>query len=179
MGGSAVRDVLVSLDLATRTGWAVLDLRGRLVESGTWTLAPRRGRSKADRWARFAEALAELLARHDGRVAVLAVERPLPSRGHMGGAVPAVAWGLVALAELAAERRQISTLQVPPAAAKKAASGRGNASKLQVAKAINQRLKLRLAAGDEADAIAVGLAVLQSLDLEALARGEVAERRAA
>ena len=172
------RDVLVSLDLATRTGWAVLDLRGRLVESGAWTLAPRRGRSRADRWARFAEALAELLARHDGRVAVLAVERPFEARG-TGGRGASVAWGLVALAELAAERRQISTLRVPPASAKKAASGRGNASKLQVAKSINRRLKLRLAAGDEADAIAVGLAVLAMLDLEALACGEVAERRTA
>lgn len=172
------RDVVIALDLATRTGWAVLALEGRRLDSGTWTLSPRKGRSKADRWVRFSRAMSELLRAYEDRVALVAVERPFESRGG-GGRGASVAWGLVALAELAAETREIAALRIAPASAKKAATGSGRATKLQVAKAVNRRHRLQLAAGDEADAIAVGEAALARLDLEALACGELVERRAA
>lgn len=168
------RDVIIAMDLATRTGWAVLELDGRLLASGTWTLSPRKGRSKADRWVRFSRSLSDLLHTYEARVAALAVERPFEARG-TGGRGASVAWGLVALAEHAAEVRGLEALRLPPASVKKAVAGRGNATKMAVARAVNRRHKLRLAAGDEADAIAVGMAALQRLDLEALACGEIVE----
>lgn len=171
------RDVVIGLDLATRSGWAAVTLDGRRLGSGAWPLSPRKGRSKADRWVRFADALRELLASLEGRVAAVALERPI---GHAGSpSVPAVASGLVALAELACERRGIATLQVSPMTAKKAAAGSGRASKGEVAEAMAARFGVELEPGDEADALAVAVTALACLDLEALACGEVVERGAA
>lgn len=172
------RDVIIGLDLATRTGWAVLRLDGERIDSGAWTLAPRKGRSKADRWVRFARALSELLRAYDGRVAVVAIERPFESRGS-GGRGASVAWGLVALAEHAATTRGIEAVRFAVAAVKKAATGRGNATKIQVAKAVSKRHGVSLPGGDEADALAVAGTALDLLDLEALACGELVERGAA
>lgn len=171
------RDVVIGLDLATRSGWAVLGLDGSYVASGSWACSPRARRAKADRWVRFASALTELLAGLEDRVAVVAIERPIGR--HNGGAVPAVAWGLVALAELAAERRGIPSVRYPPPRVKRAATGSGSASKTAVAEAMASRYGVELKAGDEADALAVATTALARLDLEALACGELVERSAA
>lgn len=171
------RDVVIGLDLATRSGWAVVGLDGGYVASGSWPCSPRAHRAKADRWARFAAALTELLAGLEGRVAVVAIERPIGR--HSGGAVPAVAWGLVALAELAAERRGIPSVRYPPPRVKRAAAGSGTASKAAVAEAMAARYGVELRPGDEADALAVATTALVRLDLEALACGELVERQVA
>lgn len=178
------RDVIIGLDLATRSGFGVLDLGGRYLESGAWQLAPRKGRPKADRWVRFSRSLTGLLRAYEGRVAVVALERPFEGiakhKGAKHGAsTPTVAWGLVAIAELACEARGIATVRFPPSRVKLAAAGKGNASKDRVASVVSQMFGLDLAAGDEADALAVAVTAHRWLDLEALACGELVERRAA
>lgn len=177
------RDVVIGLDLATRSGWAVVDLGGSRLASGVWTLAPRKGRPKADRWVRFSRALSELLRVYEGRIAVVALERPFEGAARHGAkhaaATPTVAWGLVALAEHAAEAHGIASVRYPPARVKAAAAKRGNATKRGVAAAMAERFGVELEAGDEADALAVAVTALAWLDHEALACGEVVERRAA
>jgi Holliday junction resolvasome RuvABC endonuclease subunit len=168
-----IRDVILALDLATRTGWAALDLDGKRLDSGAWTLAPRARRPKADRWVRFAEALGDLLAAYVDRVAVLALERPFT--GGPGPRTPQVAWGLVALAELAAERRGIAVAHYPPATVKLVVAGNGHASKVQVGKAVSRRLGYSVPGGDEADALAVALTAWERLDLAELACGHAVE----
>lgn len=167
------RDVILGLDLATRTGWAALDIGGKRLGSGTWPLAPRKGLSKADRWVRFTGDLRPLLAAYDGRIAVLALERPFT--GGPGPRTPEIAWGLVALAEHEAERRGIAVVRYPPATVKLAVAGHGSASKVQVAAAVSKRLRYSVPGGDESDALAVALTAWGRLDLAELACGHVVE----
>lgn len=179
-----IRDVVLGLDLATRAGWGALTLDGKRLDSGAWPLAPRVRRSKADRWVRFQLALTDLLRCYEGRVAVLAIERPFEGAARReakhAASTPSVAWGLLAIAELAAEIRGIEVVKLPPSRVKLLVAGNGRASKPEVATAVVSRVgdvgvDVERGPYDTTDALAVGLAALELYDLEALRCGEVVE----
>lgn len=174
------RDVIIGLDLATRSGWAALDLYGKRLDSGAWPLAPRARQPKTDRWARFNVALTDLLNCYVDRVAVVAIEEPFTEYNRVPGrrqniANPGVAWGLVAIAEMHAHTRGIDCVRYGQSRVKKHAAGNGRASKVQVAAAVSRRLGYSVPGGDEADALAVALTAWERLDLEQLACGHVVE----
>ena len=170
-----IRDVVIGLDLATRTGFAVLDLDGKRLESGTWPLSPRAGRGKPDRWVRLRTALLELLSRYEGRIGVIACERPFEgrSKGKSSASTPKVAWGLVALVELTAEVRGLTVVLYPPKSCKLVFARSGNADKAAMVAEARRRWPAFDGPHDEADGLAVAVTALAKLDRAGLECGEV------
>lgn len=165
------RDLLLALDLATRTGWAVLRLDGSRVDSGTFTCAPTK--SNPCRWSRWLDQLRGLGL--TDRFAAVAVEKPI-TYGAAGRAADAarVAFGLMATLELWVHRlRPLEIVEFAPATVKFHATGSGRANKGQVAEAMIRRFKHVAVDDNEADALAVGVTALELLDRDALACGEI------
>lgn len=180
------RDVVIGFDPATVAGWAVLDLEGGLVESGTWVSGS--GDYTGDRWLSLHGKLTELFERYKGRVAALAIERP-PIHGDIPWSTSRVLFGQVAVAEMIAARNCCDAAFVHPSQLKKRATGNGRASKSDVVEAVAdelgplavepggatkaERSRRDKARSDEADARAAALWLLDSYDREALAHGEL------
>ena len=171
------RDRILALDLATRTGYAVLDLDGKRIDSGTWQSTPTA--KHPCRWQRWLDGFTKVSWEpwFGGGLACIAVEASI-SYGDRGRANSGrIGFGLRAHLELWASRRGIEIAEFAPATVKLVAAGKGNASKAQVATAMRRRFRLaELAGGDEADALAVGVTALERLDLEELRCGHVVER---
>lgn len=149
--------MILAFDLATLTGWAVLTPTGERVQSGTWDLSPRTGTRKRQkegpgmRYVRAATAFGGLLAAYPGAVVVYE-----QVRRHLGTEAGHVYGGLVAeltrLCELGGHRYE----GVGVAAAKQAATGKGNATKGEMIAAAARRWEVVVADDNEADALWVG-----------------------
>lgn len=168
-----MRDRILALDLATRTGWAMLRLRdGACVGSGAWNSAPTK--RNPCRWSRWLDGLLEVASPRYGmsELAAIAVEAQIERDRAWGNG--RIAAGLRAHLELWAHRRQIEIVEFAPATVKKWAGGSGRASKADVAAKMASRFRMPgLKEGDEADALAVGVTALELLDIEALKCGEI------
>lgn len=158
---------ILALDMATSTGWALMDRKG-VVTSGVQRFDLGRGESSGMRFLRFRRWLAEMLElgfaddEGDGRaVHVIAFERA----HHRGGPATEVGVGLMTTMLSEAARVGCETLPVHTATLKQHATGKGNASKEEMRQAAGDkwfgapgyRLPERPEAftDDEADALCV------------------------
>lgn len=144
---------VLGLDLATRTGWAVLDRHGQLT-SGVVSFDLARGESPGMRFLRARRWLEEVLVRrrveiveaglgvtaervfNEPAVDVVAFEQ---GSHHRGGAATQVLVGLQAIALAQAAVLGIETLPVHTTRLKKWAAGRGNATKEEMVAAARAR----------------------------------------
>lgn len=113
---------VLSLDLATRTGWAS-NANGR--RSGTVEFQLKRGESPGMRFLRCRAWLSEMLELVGGHADVIVYEQA----HHRGGAATAVCVGLVTEVQAFAAEHDIELMPVHTGSLKKWATGKGNASK--------------------------------------------------
>lgn len=113
---------ILSLDLATTTGWAT-NVNGR--RSGTVEFQVKRGESPGMRFLRCRAWLNEMLKLVGGEVDVITYEQA----HHRGGAATAVCAGLVTEVMAFAAEHGIELMPVHTCSLKKWATGKGNASK--------------------------------------------------
>jgi Holliday junction resolvasome RuvABC endonuclease subunit len=145
---------VLALDLATSTGWAVVD--GNRVEVGTWTLEGCRGEK-----GEHLEAL--LLATIEGhRPDLVAFEEPLFFRG--GGAL--LLAGFQFTVERICERTRTTYVSVPVSTLKLFATGSGKATKADMIQAALEATG-RTMNEHQADAFHVARWALASVEPEA------------
>lgn len=150
--------VVVGVDPGTTvTGYGVVVDRGggavALVECGV--VRPRARSPLPERLRDVHAGLREVLGRH--RPDALAVEAVFAGRNVRSAVILAHARGV---ALLAAAEAGVPAAELPPARVKQLVVGTGRATKLQVARMLQQRLRLRTPPqpADAADAVAVALA---------------------
>jgi Holliday junction resolvasome RuvABC endonuclease subunit len=145
---------VLALDLATSTGWAVLD--GEHVDVGTWTLDGCRG----EKGEHLESLLLDAIARH--RPDLIAFEEPLFFRG--GGALLLV--GLQFTVERICERTRTTYVSVPVSTLKLFATGSGRSKKPAMIAAARD-VTGRDMNEHEADAFHVARWALASVEMEA------------
>jgi hypothetical protein len=112
--------VILALDTATKTGWALGDASG-VVASGVWILDSE----GFTRWRTLWRRLEDLFGGHGGQGLRVVHEAPLVMPGRESGA--RVAHGLIAVLEFWCEWRGCTCEQVYGATIRKHALGKGNA----------------------------------------------------
>jgi hypothetical protein len=149
-------DVVVGIDQARECGYAVLDLDGLRVDSGTWTLAkakddPRSVGARYDALIGNVAALVRWCERRQMIVRAIAYEdvgaqamRSLTNMRQLNGYIAAV--------EIAAHRAFVRTVPVATPTVKKTA-GRGGATKEYMIWAAEDRWDQDMADDNEADAL--------------------------
>lgn len=138
----------VGIDPGTRCGWAVLDASGARVASGTWGLRSKRDEGGGMRYLRARCALLDLLGAFNVR-AVFYEE----VRRHAGTSAAHVYGGIAAMVTAVCEERRVPYAAIPVGTVKKAATGKGNASKAMMKKAALERWGVECEHDDEADAL--------------------------
>ena len=153
---------IIGIDPGTSCGWAVLSAKDRrILFSGVWDLKARRHEGGGMRFARLNKYLNELFdAVGKGEVQALFYEEV---RRHVGVDAAHVYGGIIAVLSSYCEEAKVPYAGIPVATIKKHATGKGNAKKDAMVAAACERWGLREAAEDEADAIFVASAGLDTL----------------
>lgn len=115
--------ILLAIDPGSACGWAVHDA-DRIVASGVWNLAPRRGDSPGVRYLKLRSRLTDVKDRWP-ELELVAVEQA----HHRGGAATEYAIGILTHVQSWCAEVGVEHLVVHGSAVKKAATGRGNADK--------------------------------------------------
>lgn len=150
--------ILLAIDPGSACGWAVLH-SGRIVASGVWNLAPRRGDSPGVRYLKLRSRLTDVKDRWP-ELELVAVEQA----HHRGGAATEYAIGIVTHVQSWCAEVGVEHLVVHGSAVKKAATGRGNADKAaMVAAAIARWPGWEPETDDEADARFIAVAAAAEL----------------
>jgi Holliday junction resolvasome RuvABC endonuclease subunit len=123
---------ILSLDLATKTGWAS-NVHGR--RSGVVEFALKRGESPGMRFLRCRAWLNEIWSLLSGQIDIIAYEQA----HHRGGAATAVCVGLVTEVLAFAAEHNIELMPVHTATLKKFATGSGRADKKDMVQAAKER----------------------------------------
>lgn len=176
--------IVLGIDPGTLCGWALLEPfdvarpnpdspAGKLLASGRWDLKPHQHEGAGMRFVRLQAYLRQLLDAHGFALAFY--EQPGSFGGRSKGS-PEVVHGVVATAAAWLERRKIPYRGLPFATSKRLMTGRGNATKIEMCRAVRRVYGAELYAGvrkrtghpdehddrrgrpgdeDEADAIAV------------------------
>lgn len=147
---------VLALDLATATGWAMIDREGRLA-SGVQKFELKRGESKGMRFLRFRKWLREMLELgqlgkeySDTEPGLIAYEQA----HHRGGAATELAVGLVTDVLAEAAGAGLEHMPIHTGALKKWATGKGNAGKpAMIAKAEELFPKIDIIDDNHADAL--------------------------
>ncbi|WP_375668694.1 MULTISPECIES: crossover junction endodeoxyribonuclease RuvC [unclassified Bartonella] len=140
---------ILCLDLGTKTGWALRDADG-FITSDTEHFQSRRFEGGGMRYLRFKKWLSELKRSVDEIDAVYFEE----VRRHVGTDASHIYGGFLATLTAWCEHHQIPYEGIPVATIKKAMTGKGNASKAEMIKAM--RAKGHAPCDDnEADALAI------------------------
>lgn len=150
--------IILSLDLATNTGWAVYDKGQTTIGSANFSL--KRGESPGMRFLRCRSWLRDTL-RILQKIDLIVYEQP----HQRGGAPTQVAMGLVAEVLSFAARANIETTVVHSMTLKKWATGKGNSNKKEMIKEA-QRRGYKVANNDEADAVLMLEYVLIDLNVQ-------------
>jgi len=124
---------ILSLDLATKTGWATFF--NHRISSGVQEFDLRRGESSGLRFLRFRAWLKELKTYCPGKIDLIVYEQA----HHRGGAATQLCVGLVTDVLAFAADIGAETMPVHTATLKKWATGRGNAGKATMKEAARQR----------------------------------------
>jgi crossover junction endodeoxyribonuclease RuvC len=140
---------LLTLDLGTQTGWALLGRDG-VITSGTVSFKPQRFEGGGMRYLRFKRWLDELALLAGEPQAVYFEE----VRRHAGVDASHVYGGLLGQLTAWCEQRAIPYQGVPVGTLKKHATGRGNADKAAMIAAMRMR-GFHPADDNEADALAL------------------------
>ena len=145
--------MIIALDCATKTGWAIANLDGTIRESGVQSFAKKRGESNGIMFLRFRRWLMELVENatvsYGGKPYVLVYER-----AHFrGGAPTEIGVGLQTRVQEVGAELSFPTLPVATGSLKKFATGIGNASKEDMMTAAGIVLGRRPISDDEADAV--------------------------
>jgi len=125
---------ILALDLGTRTGWAVLPRSGRIA-SDVNEFRPSRFEGAGMAFLRFEKFLTDL-NRDAGPFDAVVFEEV---RAHAGTLAAQVYGGFVAHLTAWCERNAVPYLGVPVATIKRHVTGKGNASKDEVVKAVRAR----------------------------------------
>jgi Holliday junction resolvasome RuvABC endonuclease subunit len=141
---------ILALDLGTTTGWAVRHESGR-VTSGTVTFKPSRYEGGGMRFLRFARWLDEMS--NAGAIEAILFEEV---RRHAGTDAAHIYGGFLAHLTAWAEHHRIPYAGIPVGTIKRAATGKGNASKDDMI-AATRRAGYAPTDDNEADAIAIAL----------------------
>jgi crossover junction endodeoxyribonuclease RuvC len=148
--------VTLALDLATKTGFAIVRADGR-IESGMVKIAPRANEGEGQRWVRFRAWLVEMKAANPelGRL----VYEEITFIGSFGGQPNSGHWlqiygGMKAILQAFGEHHRIPYGGVNVSRVKKAWTGKGNAKKPEMI-ARCKELGFRPEDDNEADAIAL------------------------
>ena len=148
---------VLGIDPGTCCGWAVLDPDGARLASGTWDLKPRRHDGGGMRYVYLRRYLAELCtALEPQAIGYEAVRR------HRGVDAAHVYGGIVATLTAVAESRTIPYQGLPVAQVKRAATGKGNASKEMMVEAAQAKWG-PVSGHDEADALWIAWLLLQEV----------------
>ena len=142
---------VLALDLATRSGWALME-NGRL-ESGVETFDVKRGESPGTRYLRFNRWLDEFALHPSAglpRIELIVFE----AANQRGGAATEVAAGFSTRVLEFCARHGIEHASVHSGTLKRFTTGKGNASKQEMLEAVARRWK-RVDTDDEADALAL------------------------
>lgn len=123
---------ILSLDMATKTGWAS-NIHGN--RSGVIEFALKRGESPGMRFLRCRAWLNEMWRLLEDHIEVIAYEQA----HHRGGAATACCVGLVTEVLAFAAEHNIETMPVHTATLKKFATGNGRASKADMIQAAKTR----------------------------------------
>jgi Holliday junction resolvasome RuvABC endonuclease subunit len=115
--------ILLAIDPGSACGWAVHDA-DRIVASGVWNLAPRRGDSPGVRYLKLRSRLTDVKDRWP-ELELVAVEQA----HHRGGAATEYAIGIVTHVQSWCAEVGVEHLTINTSVVKKAATGRGNADK--------------------------------------------------
>ena len=140
---------ILALDLGTQTGWAVLPRSGR-IPSGVTEFRPGRFEGAGMAFLRFGKFLADL-DRDAGPFDAVVFEEV---RAHAGTLAAQVYGGFLAHLTAWCERQGAPYLGVPVATIKRHATGKGNAGKAEVIRAIKAQ-GFAPADDNEADALAI------------------------
>ena len=151
-GGAAI----LALDLGTTTGWALRNLRGRIL-SGTAEFKPHRFEGGGMRYLRFERWLDETL-RLAGDVEAVYFEEV---RRHIGVDAAHAYGGFLAAVTAWCEEHAIAYQGVPVGTIKRFIAGKGNADKAAVIAAVRER-GFSPADDNEADAIAILLWAIET-----------------
>ena len=143
------RSVVLALDLATNTGWALRSANGQIV-SGTISFRPSRYDGGGIRYLRFRSWL-DNIAADVGGIGVIHHEEV---RRHVSTDAAHVHGGLLATLTSWCEQHSIPYQGVPVGTIKRHLTGKGNADKQAVIAAIRER-GFSPADDNEADAIAI------------------------
>jgi Holliday junction resolvasome RuvABC endonuclease subunit len=147
---------ILALDLGTTTGWALRNLRGRIV-SGTAEFKPHRFEGGGMRYLRFERWLDETL-RLAGDVEAVYFEEV---RRHVGVDAAHAYGGFLAGLTAWCEEHAIAYQGVPVGTIKRFVAGKGNADKAAVIAAVRER-GFSPADDNEADAIAILLWAIET-----------------
>ena len=154
MQGDALN--LIGIDPGTACGWAILDSNGNRIASGTWDLRPRRHEGGGMRYLRVRQYVEALLATPAG-VRALAYEEV---RRHAGTDAAHVYGGIVAMIAAVCQERGVPYVGIPVGTIKRAATGKGNASKDEMMQAAGKRWPTAIGCDDnEADALWIASAL--------------------
>ncbi len=134
---------VLSLDLATRTGWAANDGK----RCGLMTFDLKRGESPGMRFLRCRAWLKEMYALFGGLDLIV-----YEQAHHRGGAATVCCVGLVTEVQAFAANHNIELMPVHTATLKKFATGKGNAGKSEMIKAAENR-GWKVSDDNEADAV--------------------------
>lgn len=157
--GDRGRGVILALDQATRTGWALGPADGP-VTTGAFTL-PRTGHDIAAFLFAFEDWL-DAKIRRDQPEAIL-FEQPVASRAKLNLATMRKLYGLANEIEKAARRHQLPCYEIKTGEAKKTAYGKAG-KKPENAAALIKRWGIPCGGADEADAAAVWLEYVRLAD---------------
>ncbi len=147
---------ILALDLGTTTGWALRNLRGRIL-SGTAEFKPHRFEGGGMRYLRFERWLDETL-RLAGDVEAVYFEEV---RRHVGVDAAHAYGGFLAGVTAWCEEHAIAYRGVPVGTIKRFITGKGNADKAAVIAAVRER-GFTPADDNEADAIAILLWAIET-----------------
>ncbi len=141
---------ILALDLGTTTGWALRDQAGSITH-GLVSFKPQRFEGGGMRFLRFKRWLTEIKATNEHGIDAVYFEEV---RRHLGVDAAHVYGGLMATLTSWCEHHQIPYEGVPVGTIKRHISGKGNASKDEVIKAVGE-LGFHVSDDNEADAIAL------------------------
>ena len=149
--------IVLALDQATVTGWALVRDTGEVIASGIWKLADakRTGESRGMRYIRFRRFLQDALSSNfeQDKIGMICHEQTLLR----GGAATEIANGLKALILEVAAETEVEVSCVHTSELKKFATGNGRAEKEDMVKACISLSGVSPSDDNEADAVLIGL----------------------
>lgn len=149
----------IGLDLATNTGWCILE-DGVYLSSGEVNFKKKRGENNGVLFLKFRKWLIELLSREND-IQILAYE----AARMRGGPATEICMGLQTHSQSIAEENNILSYPVNTNTLKKRAAGNGRASKKMMIEAARRRTGVDdITSDDRADAIHVAFLAWEDLN---------------